>query len=135
MTTRAELCAAALALVGTPFHPQGRVPGVGIDCIGVAICAARACGIAIADRTDYPMQPNGILRGELNARLQRVQGEPQAGDLLMMRFDTAPHHVALLIDGGRIVHAHMRARRTVVQAYTNYWRERTCGAFRFEGVA
>lgn len=134
MTTRADLCAAALALVGTPFHAQGRAPGIGVDCVGVIVCAARACGIVVSDRLDYSMQPSGILRGELETRLMRVRGAPQAGDVLMMRFDAAPHHVAMLIDDGRIVHAHMRARRCVVQTYSDYWRGKVCAVYRFPGV-
>lgn len=135
MTTRAQLCEAALALVGTPFHAQGRVPGIGLDCVGVIVCAARACGITVNDRTNYPMLPDGTLQGELESRLIRVRGEPEAGDILMMSFGRAqPHHVAMLVDGGRIVHSHMKARKTVVQTFTDYWRGQTRATFRFKGV-
>ena len=134
MIQRAQLTAAALSLLDTPFHAQGRLPGVGLDCIGVIVCVARLCGIAHQDRTDYPLRPNGELRGELESRLQRVRGEPQEGDVLMMAFDREPHHVAMLISGDRIVHAHVRARKCVVQAYSEYWRGVTVGAYRFPGV-
>jgi len=134
MVKRSKITAAALSLVGTPFCAQGRAPGIGLDCIGVVVCAARACGIPVTDRTAYPMRPNGELQGELDARLVRVRGEPQEGDVLLMSFDQEPHHVAIVIDGGRIVHAHMRARKTVVQSYTDYWRGVTRAAYRFPGV-
>ena len=134
MPTRSEISAAALALVGTPFHAQGRAPGVGLDCIGVAVCVARACGIPVVDRVAYPMRPNGELQGELESRLRRVRGEPQEGDILLMAFDKEPHHVAILVDGGRIVHAHLKARRCVVQPHTDYWKGVTRAAYRFPGV-
>lgn len=134
MTTRAELTAAALSLVGTPFHAQGRAPGIGIDCIGVMVCVARLCGIPLTDRVDYPLRPNGELRAELEARLDHVHGEPQEGDVLMMAFAGEPHHVAMLVSDGRIVHGHVRARRCVVQTYTDYWRGVTVAAYRFPGV-
>lgn len=134
MTTRAEITEAALSLVGTPFHAQGRAPGIGLDCLGVGICVARICGIPQQDRTDYPMRPNGQLQGEMDARLVRVRGEPQEGDILLMAFDKEPHHVAILISEGRIVHAHMRARKTIVQSYTDYWRGVTRAVYRFPGV-
>jgi cell wall-associated NlpC family hydrolase len=51
-----------------------------------------------------------------------------------MAFDKEPHHVALVIDGGRILHAHMRARKTIVQTYTDYWRSVTRATYRFKGV-
>lgn len=134
MTTPADVTAAALSFVGTPFHPQGRAPGIGLDCIGVGICVARACGIAHQDRQAYPMRPNGQLQGEMEAQLIRVRGEPQEGDILLMAFDREPHHIAILISEGRIVHAHMRARKTVVQTYTDHWRGVTRAVYRFKGV-
>ena len=134
MTTRADITEAALSLVGTPFHAQGRAPGIGLDCLGVGICVARLCGIPQKDRTDYPMRPNGELKGEMDSRLVRVRGEPQEGDILLMAFDKEPHHIAILISEGRIVHAHLRARKTVVQSYTDYWRSVTRAVYRFPGV-
>ena len=136
MTTPDQITAAALALVGTPFHAQGRAPGVGLDCIGVAVCTALACGVSVQDRIDYPLKPNGELKGELEARLTRVRGEPQEGDLLMMSFDAEPHHVAIFISGFRIVHAYaaLRVRKVVVQDYTDYWRSKVRAVYRFPGV-
>jgi len=128
------MTAAALSLLGTPFHPQGRAPGAGLDCIGVIVCVARICGIPHTDRTDYPLRPNGELRGELESRLVRVRGEPQEGDVLLMSFDKEPHHVAMVVSGNCIVHAHLRARKTIVQSYTDYWRSVTRAAYRFPGV-
>lgn len=134
MTARAELTAAALSLLDTPFHAQGRAPGIGLDCIGVIVAVARICNIAHTDRTDYPLRPNGELQGELESRLVRVRGEPQEGDILLMAFDKEPHHVAMVVSGNRIVHAHLRARRTVVQSYSDYWRSVTRAVYRFPGV-
>jgi cell wall-associated NlpC family hydrolase len=134
MTTPADITAAALSLVGTPFHPQGRAPGIGLDCLGVGICVAQLCGIPQKDRTDYPMRPNGELQGEMELRLNRVRGEAREGDILLMAFDREPHHIAILISEGRIVHAHMRARKTVVQTYTDHWRNCTRAVYRFKGV-
>lgn len=135
MIARAELTAAALSLKDTRFHAQGRAPGVGLDCIGVIVCVARICGIPHTDRTDYPLRPNGELQGELESRLLRVRGELQEGDVLLMSFDKEPHHVAMLISENRIVHAHVKARKCVVQTYTDYWRSVTRAAYRFPGVA
>jgi cell wall-associated NlpC family hydrolase len=107
-----------------------------MDCIGVIVCVARACGIPHSDRLDYPMQPNGELQQELDARFERVTGEPQEGDVLMMQLDrmSEPHHVAILIGGDRIVHAHNRAEKCVVQTYTRFWRQAVRAAYRFPGV-
>lgn len=134
MTTPAEISAAALAMVGTPFHAQGRLPGVGLDCIGVVICIARALGLPHRDRKAYPMRPDGTLQADLDAQLVRVQGEPREGDILLMSFAAEPHHVAVVVDGGRIVHAYSTARKCVAQAFTDHWRGKVRAVYRFPGV-
>lgn len=134
MVTPALITSAALSLVGTPFHAQGRLPGVGLDCIGVVACVAKLCGLPVQDRVAYPLRPNGELRGELDARLIRVSGEAQEGNVLMMAFDSEPHHVAVLISGNRIVHAYASVRRCVVQDYTDHWRSKVRAVYSFPGV-
>ena len=137
MILRSDITAAALSLVGTPFHAQGRAPGIGLDCIGVVVCVARACGIPVVDREAYPLRPNGELQGELESRLDRVSGAVQEGDILLMAFDKEPHHVAIVISENRIVHAHaqLRVRKVVAQTYTDYWRSVTRAVYRFKGVS
>lgn len=135
MTTPREITAAALSLVGTPFHTQGRLPGIGIDCFGTLACVARICGMPFKDRIDYTMRSKGELRPELDRQFVRVQGEPLEGDILMMSLGGEPHHVAIMIDGGRFMHAHILVRRCVVQTYTDYWRSKVCAVYRFPGVA
>ena len=47
MASDQKIVAAARACIGTPFRPQGRLPGVGLDCIGLAAWAVRAVGIEV----------------------------------------------------------------------------------------
>lgn len=131
---RSEISAAAFAMVGTPFHPQARMPGVGLDCIGVVVCVARQLGIPHSDLTAYPMRPNGMLQPLLDAQLVRVKREPQEGDVLLMSFDGEPHHVAVMVDGNRIVHAYSTVRKCVVQSYTDHWRAKVRAVYEFPGV-
>lgn len=39
------IVAAARTCVGTRFRAQGRVPGLGLDCVGVVLVAAAAAGV------------------------------------------------------------------------------------------
>lgn len=130
-----DLSSAALALVGTPFHAQGRLPGIGLDCLGVIVCVARACAIPHQDRSAYPMRPDGTLMPELERQFIRVHGEPQEGDVLLMAFAGEPHHVAIFVTGGRIVHAYSTVRKCVVQDYTEHWRAKVKAIYRFPEVA
>jgi cell wall-associated NlpC family hydrolase len=131
---RSEISAAALAMVGTKFHAQGRLPGVGLDCIGVVVCVARQLGIPHSDLTAYPMRPNGMLQPLLDAQLVRVRREPQEGDVLLMSFAGEPHHVAVMVDGRRIVHAYATVRKCVAQSYTDHWRSMVRAVYEFPGV-
>ncbi len=41
---REDFVRVARSYIGTPFHHQGRLPGVGLDCAGVIVCALAECG-------------------------------------------------------------------------------------------
>ena len=132
---REDLVNAAIDMIGTPFHAQGRSPGVGLDCIGLIVCAAKKAGFEAEDQTAYPMQPNGMLKPILEKHLIRVIGEPQAGDVLLMAFNgTEPHHVALYIGNHMIIHAYNQARKVSMQIYTNYWKEKVRAIYRFPEI-
>lgn len=124
---------AARGYVGTKFHHGGRLPGVGLDCIGVLICAAKAAGLPHRDVAAYPLRPNGQLPIELDAQLVRVS-VAQAGDVLLMAFDAEPHHVALYT-GNTIIHAYATVRRCVEQPMVAAWWQKVRGIYRFKDFA
>lgn len=138
MTTAQDFAAAALALVGTPWHHQGRLPGVGLDCVGVAVCAAQACGIAVQDVRDYtlPADPNTFLR-LLSANCKRdVEPMLAAGRLAVFRIGQHPQHLAVMVDSDRMVHGLDRKRRAVVlDALTDPWRQRVHSTWLIRGIA
>jgi cell wall-associated NlpC family hydrolase len=126
---------AARGYVGTRFHHGGRLPGVGLDCIGVIVCAAQAAGLQPRDVAAYPLRPNGQLPRELDAQLRRVDA-PLPGDVLLMRWreDTEPHHLAVFA-GGTLIHAYASVRRCVEQPMVPAWWERVAGMYRFPELA
>ena len=105
--------AIARRYIGTPFHHQGRVPGVGLDCVGVLICVARDLGLVTPDFdvTGYHRQPDGHeLMRHLSAHLEPVaQTDMQPGDIVCVAFDKHPQHVGIVGDyrhgGLSIIHA------------------------------
>src|SRR3546814_21087232 len=58
-----KIASAARACIGTPFRPQGRLAGVGLDCIGLAAVAVRAGGTDVEPPSDYD------LSGDCGSRL------------------------------------------------------------------
>jgi hypothetical protein len=56
--------------LGTPWHRNASLKGVGADCVGVVAGTALALGLPVRYRSDYPQRPDGSLTRELarNAR-------------------------------------------------------------------
>ena len=97
---RAAAVAAARACVGTRFRPQGRVPGLGLDCIGVAVAAARG-----GDH-DGAVEPVLIAMG-----CRRV-ARARPGDVILYAPAPGQRHLAVLA-GPDLVHAHAGLGRVV----------------------
>jgi cell wall-associated NlpC family hydrolase len=126
------LIAAARAYLGVPFVHQGRSRH-GLDCIGLVVCAARDIGLTLADRTDYPRDPNGLLPLEMARQFAPVES-PQAGDILLMRFRGEPQHVAILA-GATLIHGYASIGRVVEHGMDAKWRRRIVAAYRLREFA
>ncbi len=103
---------AARACIGTRFRPQGRIPGVGLDCIGVALVAAAAAG------TPFDV-PGYTLDGDDQRRLDsviagrcRTVTVASAGDIIVAAPAAGRRHL-VVVTGRGVVHAHAGLRRVV----------------------
>lgn len=129
-----EIVAAARAEIGTPFKHQGRLPGRELDCIGLVIVVARNW-YDISDTEAYGRLPiGGKLEAGLDAHplLVRVK-EPQAGDVLIIRFGTDPQHVAICA-GDTIIHTYENNGRVVEHRFSDVWRKRVVRVYRFKDI-
>lgn len=128
-----EIVAGARGCIGTRFRPQGRTVGVGLDCIGVAIVAARAGGVRVADQADYDLRGDGA--AALDAALVRAGfravAAAEAGDLMLFAPRAGLRHVAVACGGERVVHAHAGLRRVVEGPVDEAWRP--IGVWRMPG--
>lgn len=102
MTTRARIVQVARGYVGTPFHHRGRLPGIGLDCAGVAVCLGRELGLLPAD-FDVPAYNETPAGWEVllwcDQHLRAVPREAmQPGDVLVTISDKYPEHVGILGD-------------------------------------
>lgn len=134
---RAAILRQARELVGTPFRHQGRVPGRGLDCLGVIVCVGRALKLFSHDRRDYPrVAPDGETLFREVARAGFTPIDPALagpGDVYVMAMTRDPQHVALVTDRG-ILHAWLAARAVVEHGLDEFWASRIVAAFRFPGV-
>ncbi|MBK5910560.1 hypothetical protein CCR85_03520 [Rhodothalassium salexigens] len=131
-----RLIAGARTCLGTPFRHQGREPGLGLDCIGVIVVAARAAGFHPRDRRDYGRIPRGTLleTALVAAGLRPVDpAEAVPGDVLVFTLDRWPRHVALRTGRG-MIHAWGEVGRVVEHRLSPDWADALTATYRFPGV-
>jgi lipoprotein Spr len=109
----AAIVAAARACIGTRFRAQGRLPGIGLDCVGVALVAATAAGVvyvppAYALGGDHEAALDGLIAA---AGCRRV-ATAAPGDLLAVAPSPGRRHLAVVTATG-VVHAHAGLGRVV----------------------
>jgi cell wall-associated NlpC family hydrolase len=115
----------AKALVGTRFRPQGRVPAMGLDCVGLILCAFKLPGDLVRRnyrlRGDYRRE----MMGELSEVFRRIPaGQRRAGDVVLMQVARDQLHLGIVTAEG-LVHADARLGKVV----------ETIGAPRWPAVA
>jgi cell wall-associated NlpC family hydrolase len=116
---RAAVVSAALSQVGTPYRYGGNEPGRGLDCSGLTYYAHRTAGVQI---------PRGSVDQRLRAHPASARS-PQPGDMVFFQTGPADHHVGLMVDAERFVHASSSAHRVrLARLRTPYWRDHYLGA-------
>jgi NlpC/P60 family putative phage cell wall peptidase len=135
MVTTAEFISELREWIGTPYVHQGRVKGVGVDCIGLAIGAIRDLGLGDYEPDyGYAYVPDGLLCDRIAVHLEETD-EPQDGDLLVFRIRTVPQHCAFLTEGGTcLLHAYQGLGVVAEHGYTDQWRGRLIKAFKVGGL-
>lgn len=135
MTDGELLVSAARDYLDTPWHHQGRLKGVGVDCIGLLVCSARDAGFQVEDVTNYPAEIKGPwLISELEAQCDRLPkaGPYELGDVLAFLFLDAPWHVGLItnLEPLWIIHAYISTAKVVEVPLHESWQRRIHSAWR-----
>jgi NlpC/P60 family putative phage cell wall peptidase len=137
--TGLEVVKAARSWIGTPFHHQGRVHGVGCDCVGLLIGVAHALDLSAFDTTGYARRPDGrMLKDHCDREMTPItRDEIAPGDVALFALTGDPQHLAIFgdyPDGLSIIHAYMRNRKVVENRYDDVWAGRLVQAYRLPGV-
>jgi cell wall-associated NlpC family hydrolase len=127
------IVAAARSCVGTRFRPQGRVPGLGLDCVGVVLVAAAAAGVGLAMVPAYALAGDNValLDDGLAAAGCLPVAVPLSGDILILAPAAARRHLGVVTPGG-MVHAHAGLGRVVEGPIDPDWS--IIGAWRLPGA-
>lgn len=129
---------AAYACIGAPFRHQGRDPATGLDCAGLVVRVALDLGCDVIDEQGYGREPSGgRLEQMLDTQtcLQRLDdvGTMQRGDVLLMRFEGEPQHLAILGEGV-MIHAWEKVGLCCEHELNTKWVRRIVRVYRFTEV-
>lgn len=136
----------ARSWVGTPFHHQAAVKGLGCDCAGLVRGVGVACGVV--DLPDHVWAPHAnyarIPRPEIMERGMRAflieipLDKVRVGDVIWMQWrKDLPMHVGIVaVHLGRVtlIHSTSEVGKVVEHGLTAEWCTRVASAWRFPGV-
>jgi len=135
---RDQFVMTARSFIGTPFRHQGRLPGTALDCGGLVMCAAAACGFLLEDMHGYSATPSGgKFIAAVEAQCERIALEAVLpGDLMVFAFQREPQHVAIVTQTAplQIVHAWQEAGLVAENGLDEYWSRRLRGCYRLRGA-
>jgi len=131
-----EIVQYARECLGTKFHHQGRVKGVGLDCAGVVCHVAERGNTPYYSPIDYPRYPyQGMMEKIMSeqSNVVKVDGEPQKGDIILMRFGKEPQHLGIYTGNG-LIHAYETVGKCVEHGLDEQWQNKIVSIYRFVGV-
>jgi NlpC/P60 family putative phage cell wall peptidase len=134
-----RVIAAARAWLGTPYHDQASLRGVGCDCLGLArgvwrdVVGAEPLSIPPYTRDWGETGTREVLRdGAAQAMIEVPSGSFAPGDLVLfrMRRDAIAKHCGIVTAADRFLHSYDRLG-VVEEPLSDGWRRRIAFAFRF----
>lgn len=140
--SRERIVEIAREWLGTPYHHQASLKGVGCDCLGLVRGVYRElCGVEPEAMPPYtPDWAEGkaaetlLLGARRHLREQRAEAAAP-GDILVFRLRkvTMAKHMAILATPDTMIHAMEHGPACEVH-YGNWWRRHCAAAFIFPGI-
>lgn len=140
---RAEIVSAARLWLGTPYHHQASLRGIGCDCLGLVRGVWRD---VLGEEPEAPpsysphwaesLGQETLAQAAMRHLVLLRPEQARQGDVLLFRWrgHLPAKHCAIMSADGRIIHAHDGAAVTEVPL-TGWWRRHLSHAFSFPGVS
>jgi NlpC/P60 family putative phage cell wall peptidase len=150
MIQGSEVVAEAREWLGTRWHHQAATKGVGTDCMGLVRGVSARLGLMPADimQSAAALPFAGYGRAPFAGQLELAcatffspvsAAQAKPGDMVLIAFDVAPHHVGILGDypagGFSLIHAYMPTRKVIESRLDALWLSRVVSYWRIPGVA
>lgn len=139
---RSEIVAVARSWIGTPYHHQASLKGVGCDCIGLVRGVMRELyGSEPQNLPPYPRDwgdANGsedIIAAGRRHLIEVPIADMGPGDVIAVRWRAhlVAKHTMIMSHDGRAIHAYERAPVAEIHL-SGWWLERIAVAFKMPGV-
>lgn len=129
------IVAEARTWLDTPFKHQGRLKGVGSDCVGIILGVGKSLNLLDYQLSNYGKLPDGMLMYKImKEQLDEVSlDDIQLGDIILFKFHSEPQHVGFYTDIG-ILHSYADVKKCVETSMDDTWKSRVVSVFRFRGV-
>lgn len=134
---RQDFVNTALGYIGTPFHLQGRLKGVGIDCWGLIVCSAADNDFTISDEKFYKRPRVEIVDKVVSGSLEEIKrSDLNIGDILRFSIKSTPFHFAIVVSIDPIVFVHAIAadRKVVKHHLEGQWASSLCQCYKIKGI-
>jgi NlpC/P60 family putative phage cell wall peptidase len=111
--TREAVVAEAYSWLGTPYHHQARIKGVGVDCAMILCEVYHAAGL-IPHIDPRPYAPDWHLHRDEERYLGWLYdyglptGNPKPGDVGLWRFGRCFSHAGIVVSESGVIHAYLR---------------------------
>ncbi len=140
--TRDAVVAVARGWIGTPYHHQASVKGIGADCLGLVrgvwreLYGTEAEALPAYSRDWGEVSGTETLVAAAKRHLIMCDGAHlKPGDILIfrMRAGAIAKHAAILATPDTMIHASEHHRAAEV-AFSAWWRRRLAAVFSFPGI-
>ena len=138
----ALIVAAARSWLGTPYHDQASVKGVGVDCLGLArgiwreVVGPEPLSVPPYSRDWGEVMPSEVLAEGAAGWLQPIPlAEAGSGSVVLFRMmpQAIDKHVGILTGADTFIHA-FQGIGVIEEEMTRAWQRRLAFAFDFPGA-
>jgi len=110
----------AKSWLGTPYHSQARLKGIGVDCAQLPAAVYESAGMIPHIPLDpyshqfHLHQTREAYLDMVLAHAQECAGPPQPGDFVLFKIGRSHSHGAIVVDWPHVIHAVSDGQKAVV---------------------
>lgn len=128
---REQLVQSALTWLGTPYHDQARVKGIGVDCAQLVAAVAIDAGLVKAEDVPQDYNPQWHFHNHEELMLKYIEDlgcsqvkEARRGDILCFKFGRVNSHLGIYLGDNQFIHARKDTKSVCINSLSGDWAKR-----------